>query len=80
MAQKTLARSYRREDVEEFDRRLRRFHESLAHKERRMLREIIAAALADEDMDVAGYLDLSDEEVFRLLFSYLLADGGDQSG
>ena len=58
------SRTYRKEDVEEFDRKLRRFHESLAHKERRMLREIIAAALAEEDVDVGGFLEGEDERLF----------------
>ncbi len=73
------ARAYRREDVEEFDRKLRKFHESLAHKERRMLREIITAALDDEQMDVRGYLALSDEELLDRLTTYLLAEAAGET-
>ena len=67
------SRSYRREDVDEFDRKLRRFHESLAQKERRMLREIIASAMEeDENFDVAGYLaTVDDEALFSALTAYL---------
>jgi hypothetical protein len=66
------SRVYRREDVDEFDRKLRRFAESLAHKERRMLREIIRASLEEEELDVAGYGDGDDEALFRALHAYLL--------
>lgn len=60
---RTHTRKYRREDVDEFDRKLRRFSESLAQRERRMLRTIIAAAL-DGDDDTSGYIDLTDDELF----------------
>jgi hypothetical protein len=66
---------YRREDVDEFDRKLRRFSESLAQRERRMLREIIAAALADED-DTSGFADLSDEALYVALARLLSGDEG----
>ncbi len=72
MAVRVSSRSFRREDVDEFDRKLRRFHESLAHKERRMLREIIAGALDEEDgLDVAGFLAADDDTLFRALATYL---------
>ena len=61
-----VTQRYSPDDVEEFDRKLRHFSESLAHRERRMLRQIIAAALEDED-DTAGYLELSDEDLFKAL-------------
>lgn len=61
---RTHSRKYRREDVDEFDRKLRRFSESLAQRERRMLRSIIAAAL-DGDDDTSGYIDLTDDELFK---------------
>jgi|GEM_PF-2570308 hypothetical protein len=73
MPREQSSRSYRKEDVEEFDRKLRRFHESLAHKERRMLREIIAAALAEEDVDVSGFLEAEDEHLFAALRAALEA-------
>jgi hypothetical protein len=73
MPREQSSRSYRKEDVEEFDRKLRRFHESLAHKERRMLREIIAAALQDEGMDVNGFLAGEDERLFAALRAVLEA-------
>ena len=66
-------RIYRREEVDEFDRKLRRFNESLAHRERRMLRRIIAASL-DGDDDTAGYLDLPDDELFAALIRMLTAE------
>lgn len=74
MANKTIRRAYRKEDVDEFDRKLRRFHESLAHKERRMLREIITAALEEEEdagADVQGYALLDDDALFRALAAAL---------
>lgn len=72
MAVRVSSRSYRREDVDEFDRKLRRFHESLAQKERRMLREIIASALEEEDgFDVSGFLAADDDTLFRALTTYL---------
>ena len=58
--------TYRREEVDEFDGKLRRFSESLAQRERRMLRSIIAAALED-DNDTAGYMEMSDDELFAAL-------------
>lgn len=73
MAMRRSTHPYRREDVEEFDRKIRRFHESLAHRERRMLRDIIIAALEEEDMDVAGFLDVDDETILRALTGYLLS-------
>jgi len=65
---------YRRTEVEEFDRRLRRFNESLAHRERRMLREIIEAALTDDDDDAAGYAAMTDDQIFALLARLLAGD------
>ena len=64
---------YPRQDVEEFDRKLRRFSESLAHRERRMLRSLITAALEDED-DTAGYVELSDDELFAALARMLAGE------
>lgn len=72
MATRTSARSYRREDVEEFDRKMRHFNESLAHKERRMLRQMIVDALTDADMDVSGFGELDDAALFNALTTYLL--------
>jgi hypothetical protein len=72
MADRTLSRTYRKEDVDEFDRKLRRFHESLAHKERRMLREIIAAALEEEEeMEVEGFGHLDDAALLDRLTAML---------
>lgn len=73
MANKTIRRAYRKEDVDEFDRKLRRFQESLAHKERRMLREIITAALEEdeEDADVQGYALMDDDALFHALAAAL---------
>jgi hypothetical protein len=73
MAARVASRTYKREDVEEFDRKLRRFHESLAQKERRMLREIITAALEEEEMDVSGFANADDDTIFRALVSHLLS-------
>jgi hypothetical protein len=67
--------TYRRDEFEEFEGKLRRFNESLAHRERRMLRTIIAAALEDSD-DTAGFMDLSDDELFAALARLLTAEGG----
>lgn len=72
MAARASARSFRREDVEDFDRKIRRFHESLAHKERRMLREMIVSALEEEDMDVSGFAQADDDTIFRALATHLL--------
>jgi hypothetical protein len=75
-----MARSnttYRRTEVDEFDRKLRRFSESLAHRERRMLRDIIQAAMSEDD-DAAGFADLSDDELFAALARMLAA--GDTAG
>lgn len=66
---------YRRTEVDEFDRKLRRFSESLAHRERRMLREIIQSALTEDD-DAAGFADLTDDELFAAL-ARMLAAGDD---
>ncbi len=66
-------RTYRKEDIDEFDRKLRRFQESLAHKERRMLREIITAALDEEESDVEGFASLSDAAVLDVLYRLLLS-------
>lgn len=44
-----LEQRHRKEDLDEFDRKLRGFRESLAHKERRMLRQIIAASMENDD-------------------------------
>ena len=66
MAKSKAHARYRREDVDEFDLKLRRFSESLAQRERRMLRSLIAAALEGED-DTSGYLDLPDDELFAAL-------------
>jgi len=65
--------TYRRDEVEEFEGKLRRFSESLAHRERRMLRSIIAAALEDGD-DTAGFLDLPDDALFAALARLLTAE------
>ena len=70
---RTAPRAYRRQDVEEFDRKLRRFHESLAHKERRMLREMIISALEEEEMDVSGFIDADDETILRALTEFLMS-------
>ena len=67
--------TYRRTEVDEFDRKLRRFSESLAHRERRMLREIIQSALTEDD-DAAGFADLTDDELFAAL-ARMLATGDD---
>ncbi|MGD9893200.1 MAG: hypothetical protein AB7R89_09325 [Dehalococcoidia bacterium] len=75
-----MARSnttYRRTEVDEFDRKLRRFSESLAHRERRMLRDIIQAAMSEDD-DAVGFADLTDDELFAALARMLAAD--DSSG
>ena len=69
---RTAPRAYRRQDVEEFDRKLRRFHESLAHKERRMLRDMIISALEEEEMDVSGFLHADDETILRALTEFLM--------
>jgi hypothetical protein len=74
---RTAPRTYRRQDVEEFDRKLRRFHESLAHKERRMLREIITAALEEEDEDTSGFANADDEVVFQALYNFLLRNASE---
>lgn len=64
------------EDAREFGRKIRRFHESLAHKERRMLRDVISAALAEEGMDVAGFASMDDDALFAALERFLgTADG-----
>ena len=65
--------TYRRPEVDEFDRKLRRFNESLAHRERRMLRDIIEAALSGDD-DAAGYASLTDEQVFAALAAILAGE------
>ena len=69
--------TYRRTEVDDFDRKLRRFSESLAHRERRMLRDIIQAAMSEDD-DAAGFADLTDDELFAALARMLAA--GDTSG
>ena len=69
---RTAPRAYRRQDVEEFDRKLRRFHESLAQKERRMLRDMIISALEEEEMDVSGFIHADDETIFRALTEFLM--------
>lgn len=71
MARRTSTRVYRREDVDEFDRKLRGFSDSLAHRERRMLRQMIIDALAEEDMDVAGFLNADDDTLFEALVTRL---------
>lgn len=58
--------TYKRDEVDEFDTKLRRFADSLAHRERRMLREIIAAAL-ENDNDTAGFRALDDDALFAAL-------------
>jgi len=65
--------TYRRDEFEDFEGKLRRFNESLAHRERRMLRSIIAAALEDGD-DTSGYMELSDEELFAALARLLTSE------
>ncbi len=67
---RTHNRQFKRQDVDEFDHKLRRFSESLAQRERRMLRTIIAAALEGDD-DTSGYLDLSDDELFEAVVRML---------
>ena len=62
--------THRRQEVEEFDRKLRRFNESLAHRERRMLREMVEAALSADD-DTAGYAALTDDQLFAALSDLL---------
>jgi hypothetical protein len=71
-----MARSFtkhRRADVDEFDRKLRRFNDSLAHRERRILRELIESALHDDD-DTGGYAHLTDEQLFAVLARLLAVD------
>lgn len=65
--------TYKPAEVEEFGRRVRRFHESLAQKERRMLRDIIAASMADDD-DVSGFANLSDEDLIALLLKMMSSE------
>lgn len=67
---RTRRTTYRRDEVDEFDSKLRRFSDSLAQRERRMLREIIAAAL-EGDEDVAGFLSLTDDQLFAALAAML---------
>ncbi len=62
--------THRRQEVDEFDRKLRRFSESLAQRERRMLREMIESALTGED-DTAGYAAMTDEQLFAALAKML---------
>ena len=64
---------HRRTDVDEFDRKLRRFSESLAQRERRMLRELIEAAI-DGDDDTGGYAQLTDEQLFAVLARVLAGE------
>lgn len=66
-------RSFRPEEVDEFDRRLRRFHESLAHKERRMLRQLIIDALEEDEGDVSGFATAADEVIFQAIRNFFLA-------
>jgi hypothetical protein len=61
---------YRRAEVDDFDRKLRRFSESLAHRERRMLREIIQAALTEDD-DASGFAEMTDDQLFDALVRML---------
>ena len=71
-----MARSftkYSRREADEFDRKLRRFNESLAHRERRMLREIIQSALEAGD-DTGGYAQLTDEQIFAALARILAGE------
>jgi hypothetical protein len=71
-----MARSftkYRRQEVDEFDRKLRRFSESLAHRERRMLREVIESAMTGDD-DAAGYAAMTDDQLFAALARLLAPD------
>ena len=70
--------TYRRQEVDEVDRKLRRFSESLAQRERRMLREVITAALEGDD-DTAGYAQMSDEQLFAALARLLTERGGESS-
>jgi len=74
-----MARSFTkhsRQEVDEFDRKLRRFGESLAHRERRMLRELIESALQGDD-DTGGYAQMSDDQLFAALATIL--SGGDSA-
>ena len=70
--------TYRRQEVDEFDRKLRRFSESLAQRERRMLRQIITAAM-DGDDDTSGYAELTDEQLFAALARMLTEQDGEAS-
>lgn len=63
---------YRKDDVDEFDRKLRRFNESLAQRERRMLRALIEASLEEGD-DTSGYAMMTDEQLFAALARWLTA-------
>lgn len=65
--------THRRQEVDEFDRKLRRFSESLAQRERRMLRELIESALAGED-DTAGYAAMTDDQLFAALARLLTSE------
>jgi len=67
---------HRRNEVDEFDRKLRRFSESLAQRERRMLRELIEAAI-DGDDDTGGYAQLTDEQLFAVLARVLAGEEQD---
>ena len=67
---------HHRTEVDEFDRKLRRFSESLAQRERRMLRELIQAALHGDD-DTGGYAQLTDEQLFAALARVLAGKGSD---
>ena len=72
-----MARSftkYRRQEVDEFDRKLRRFNESLAHRERRMLRELIESALQDEGAETSGFAQLTDDQLFAALTRILAGE------
>ncbi len=71
--------AYPKRDVEEFDRKLRRFSESLAQRERRMLRAVIAAALEDDD-DTTGFAEMTDEQLFAALARMLTGAGDRESG
>lgn len=66
--------NYRREEVEDFGGKLRHFNESLAQRERRLLRSMIIAALEDEN-DTGGYQSFTDEQLFAALEQMLTAEG-----
>lgn len=65
--------NYRKEEVEEFGGKLRHFNESLAQRERRLLRSMIIAALEEEN-DTGGYQMMTDEQLFAALEQLLTGE------